>query len=720
MSAAGSSGGGDVSASAACPSSLCDLSRTIAEYTTGGLFDLPSEQAARYAPILNTINAAEGIICAGKCLGPEVRVLLANGRTKHARDVVVGDALVGDDGTARLVLETYRGRGPRYLVKPEDDDPSTLERGFACNDRHLLVLFCDLLPPSMASDTSLEGEYVVEWSERSNCGGGGLVERLRQTFPCSRSAEGETNDEDDDDEARCLAARTEALRLFERLKCEHERTKDEPVTCTVEASAFHERVGFSCGREPAAAYFAVRAAVDRFPLEFDLQAVIDSEWLALCADGDRRPTKPSLECVAWDVGTHIAARLERESDWRKNADRLADDTVSDRVARALGLVDRKEEGSDWGEDGDVWRYRWWPRQLLASARCVRLHVLGAIACAMGASLSPDGRGGVEVHTSRKRGCTRIVQLARSLGLLAIGPITSYAPAPDSLTQYDFPHALDPSDPVASTTRIDRDSGKGKDHRAKEGAQVPRRFCVRVFGRLPSRRPSDTEQGACESKGENARAALPNRYGFTMRKESSDAPWCGFRLGMLANGDHHLRTILRMMEPWSVGKRQRWLAGTKSAEFPPSLACPPLIVPSSPDGAAHADGRYAGRFLLADFTVTHNTTFLKQVEKHLCETVGIDCRVLAESPDQRLLQLFYGDMRRYALTMQIDMLRQRQAVNEASLALVGRCDQVHTTYLTPQNTHITHRARTYSTAIRPDGRASCGTTGRCGATPCLRA
>jgi deoxyadenosine/deoxycytidine kinase len=63
--------------------------------------------------------------------------------------------------------------------------------------------------------------------------------------------------------------------------------------------------------------------------------------------------------------------------------------------------------------------------------------------------------------------------------------------------------------------------------------------------------------------------------------------------------------------------------------------------------------------------------LTLVEKYFRAEVGLECRVLTETPDPEMLKLFYSDMGRYAFAMQVDMLRQRQAVNDASTAIAGR-------------------------------------------------
>lgn len=70
----------------------------------------------------------------GKCLGPDVPVMLFDGRTKKAKDVAVGDELMGDDGTKRNVLQANPGRGPLYRIIPQRGDP------WICNGDHILSL----------------------------------------------------------------------------------------------------------------------------------------------------------------------------------------------------------------------------------------------------------------------------------------------------------------------------------------------------------------------------------------------------------------------------------------------------------------------------------------------------------------------------------------------------------------------------------------------------
>lgn len=68
-----------------------------------------------------------------------------------------------------------------------------------------------------------------------------------------------------------------------------------------------------------------------------------------------------------------------------------------------------------------------------------------------------------------------------------------------------------------------------------------------------------------------------------------------------------------------------------------------------------------------------TTFLERVQEYL-NGISLSSHTIFETPSKHFLQLFYSDMRKYAFSFQMDMLRQRQRCNEISLSLAGRCDQ----------------------------------------------
>ena len=71
---------------------------------------------------------------AGKCLGKDTPVLMANGSTKKVQDVTPGDLLLGPDGTPRLVMSVCSGMEPLYRIVPTKGDP------YVVNESHILSL----------------------------------------------------------------------------------------------------------------------------------------------------------------------------------------------------------------------------------------------------------------------------------------------------------------------------------------------------------------------------------------------------------------------------------------------------------------------------------------------------------------------------------------------------------------------------------------------------
>lgn len=81
-------------------------------------------------PLLH-INGSAG---QGKCLGVDTPVLMFDGSIKKVQDVVVGDKLLGPDGTVRNVLSLARGQEQLYRVVPVKGD------SYVVNESHILSL----------------------------------------------------------------------------------------------------------------------------------------------------------------------------------------------------------------------------------------------------------------------------------------------------------------------------------------------------------------------------------------------------------------------------------------------------------------------------------------------------------------------------------------------------------------------------------------------------
>lgn len=70
----------------------------------------------------------------GKCLHPDTPILNAFGGITLAKDIKVGDFLIGDDSTTRRVLSICEGEENMYEIIP------TRGRSFICNEPHILTL----------------------------------------------------------------------------------------------------------------------------------------------------------------------------------------------------------------------------------------------------------------------------------------------------------------------------------------------------------------------------------------------------------------------------------------------------------------------------------------------------------------------------------------------------------------------------------------------------
>lgn len=70
----------------------------------------------------------------GKCLGYNTPVLMFDGSVKMVQDIEIGDKLMGDDSTERIVQSLARGKEQMYKIKQEDGDD------YIVNESHILSL----------------------------------------------------------------------------------------------------------------------------------------------------------------------------------------------------------------------------------------------------------------------------------------------------------------------------------------------------------------------------------------------------------------------------------------------------------------------------------------------------------------------------------------------------------------------------------------------------
>lgn len=84
------------------------------------------------------------------CLDPDTLVMMYDGSTKAAKDVIVGDVLMGDDSAPRNVLKLFEGTQEMYDVIPEKGD------SYRVNKDHVLTL-------------EYTEEPFVQWCGRDDC-----------------------------------------------------------------------------------------------------------------------------------------------------------------------------------------------------------------------------------------------------------------------------------------------------------------------------------------------------------------------------------------------------------------------------------------------------------------------------------------------------------------------------------------------------------------------
>ncbi len=120
---------------------------------------------------LGNIVHIQGANGAGKCFAKHTKILMFNGTSKEVQDIVVGDIIMGNDSTPRMVLALSRGREMMYRVTP------TKGESYVVNESHILTLKCaDLRKNTFSNHPSKNGnvynitvrDYLKETSHFKN------------------------------------------------------------------------------------------------------------------------------------------------------------------------------------------------------------------------------------------------------------------------------------------------------------------------------------------------------------------------------------------------------------------------------------------------------------------------------------------------------------------------------------------------------------------------
>lgn len=120
----------------------------------------PEQIRAIEMALNNSVSIITGAAGCGKCIGPDTPILLANGGTKLAKDIVIGDQLIGDDSTVRNVLSTCWGEDNMYQIIPSKG------RHFICNEPHVLTL--KGIKPFIKVRTDRNLQYAVHHTVRGD------------------------------------------------------------------------------------------------------------------------------------------------------------------------------------------------------------------------------------------------------------------------------------------------------------------------------------------------------------------------------------------------------------------------------------------------------------------------------------------------------------------------------------------------------------------------
>lgn len=280
-----------------------------------------------------------GNVSHGKCLGRGELVLMADGDVRRVEEIVVGDVLVGDDSRARIVVSTTCGRSPLYRIRPARTGlPGQIEDGYVCNDQHLLVL--RLTGPHVVRRPNIRSHpvhYPVLGSDE-------LAPFELKAFKCSIPRHESKADDV-----------MEAASTVRQPKSAFLENIEHPFTWTVEAHrAFslavgtqrkHSRSSGTDGFVRCPNYcVGFRAAVPQFPLGYDFDGLVTESFVHIKALPEERAT---AEEIAWWFGAWLGGGLTRHNTVICASEDENPEIIAEfnRLATRLGLVCRPEPTS---------------------------------------------------------------------------------------------------------------------------------------------------------------------------------------------------------------------------------------------------------------------------------------------------------------------------------------------------------------------------------------
>jgi DNA-directed RNA polymerase beta subunit len=150
----------------------------------------PTDKSGKLIPPRKLHNTTWGFLCPAECFDPETPILMWDGTSKRAGDIVVGDVLVDDLGNPTKVRTTCSGEKNMYDVIPEKDNFMK----HRVTDNHILTL--RIRQHKNISNCNRKGRkytYMVKFLNRDN---NKIQERY---FASLKEAEEFVDSFDDDD-----------------------------------------------------------------------------------------------------------------------------------------------------------------------------------------------------------------------------------------------------------------------------------------------------------------------------------------------------------------------------------------------------------------------------------------------------------------------------------------------------------------------------------------
>ena len=150
----------------------------------------PTDKSGKLIPPRKLHSTTFGYICAAECFDPETPILMWDGSSKRAGDIVVGDVLVDDLGNPTKVRTTCSGEKNMYDVIPDKDNFMK----HRVTDNHILTLRIRQHKFMRKSEkTNRKISYNVEFLNRNE------LKFQTKSFNSLKEAEEFVNSFDDDD-----------------------------------------------------------------------------------------------------------------------------------------------------------------------------------------------------------------------------------------------------------------------------------------------------------------------------------------------------------------------------------------------------------------------------------------------------------------------------------------------------------------------------------------